>query len=684
MAVVALAACTPTQVANTSTSSMNKGIDRSVMPKPGPAPKVNIGKSQSFALDNGLKVLVVENHKLPRVSFNLTLDNPPIAEGNKKGVRDLLSSMLGNGTSEKSKDAFNEEIEFYGARVNMNAGGAFASTLSKFFPQVLDLVADGVLDPLLTAEEFESEKNKLIEGLKADEKSVSSVAGNLRDALVYGLNHPYGEFVNDKTVPNIALQDVKSYYKNNFVPGNAYIVVVGDVKFDQVKKLVTEKFGNWKKASVADPRNVEPKNLSSAQINFIDMPNAVQSEVSTMNITNLKMTDPDYFSVLMANQILGGGGEGRLFLNLREANGWTYGSYSSIRGDKNVGRFITTASVRNSVTDSAIVEILNELGRIRTELVTDEELSNAKAKYIGNFVMQVEKPEVIARQALQTETQKLPADYYENYIARINAVTKEDVRKAAQKYFGKDNARIVVVGKADDVLPALQAMNMPVKYYDRYGKEVEAPKKKEIASDITAMQIIESYLKAIGGKEKAKSLKTVSSTFTMNVPGAPAPLSGEMKQKAPNKEKMVIKMGEMVVQEQKFDGTTMRAGGQEVTGEEVADKVATKGIIPHAFYTANQMTLKGISQVNGKDAYQVDVTLGGKTVSEFFDVTTGLLVQSTSMMGETPVLSFYEDYKEVGGVKFPHKVTQVVGPQNIEMILNSVQVNKDIQDSEFK
>lgn len=689
-AALLVAACSPTQVATTQdTQPMNttKGIDRSVMPKPGPAPKVNIGKSQSFSLDNGLKVLVVENNKLPRVSFNLTLDNPPVAEGNKKGVRDLLSSMMGNGTSEMSKDQFNEEIDFYGAYVNMNAGGAYASTLSKFFPQVLDLVTDGVLDPLLTVEEFNSEKNKLQEGLKADEKNVSSVASNMQEALVYGMMHPFGEFVNDKTVANVTFEDVKSYYKKNFVPGNAYLVVVGDVKFDDVKKQVTEKFAGWKKGSVTRGSYTEPVNLSGAQINFIDMPNAVQSEVATLNVTNLKMTDPDYFAVLMANQILGGGGEGRLFLNLREAHGWTYGSYSSIRGDKEISKFMTTASVRNAVTDSAIVEMLNELGRIRTEPVSEEELRNAKAKYIGNFVMQVQKPEVIARQALQTETQGLPADYYENYIKNINAVTREDVMAAAKKYFGKDNARIVVVGKADDVLPGLQGMNIPVKYYDRYGTEIEAPKKKEVSSDVTAISVIDRFLKAVGGKEKAKGLKSVKTVYAMEIPGAPPGLVAEVIQLAPNKEKMSMKMGDAVMMQTVFDGKEMKQNGQ-VVPDGAAGKAAVKGIIPQAFYTAGDLKLTGISQVNGKDAYKITVTQGGETSTEYYDVASGLHVQSekteTSPQGDMTVVTQLDDYKSVDGISLPHKVTQTVGPQNIVMTAQSIVINKDVTDADFQ
>lgn len=693
--VLVLAACSTTQVQNTTNDTMTAEtktvIDRSVQPKPGPAPKVKIGKPQSFTLDNGLKVMVVENNKLPRVSFSLSLDNPPLAEGNKKGVRDLLSSMIGNGTSQISKDDFNEEVDFYGANVSMNAGGAYASTLSKFFPQVLGLVSSGVLDPLLTQEDFDSEKAKFVEGLKTEEKSASAIAGNLRDALTYGMNHPYGEFVTDKTLKNVTLNDVKKFYKDNFVPENGYLVVVGDISFKKAKKLVTEAFGNWKKGTVVKQNYTEPKNLASQEIDFVDVPNAVQSEVATINVTNLKMTDPDYFAAIMANQILGGGGEGRLFLNLREDKAWTYGSYSRIKGDKDVSKFMTTASVRNAVTDSAVVEMLGEIGRIRTELVSDEELRNAKAKYIGNFVMSVEKPEVVARQALRTATQDLPADFYENYIKNINAVTKEDVRAVAKKYFGKDNARIVVVGKGEEVLPSLQSMGLPVRYFNRYGEEVEAPKKKEISADVTAMGVINNYLQAIGGKDKAKALKSVKATFEMTG-AAPQPIQGELMQLAPNKEKMVMTMNGMNVMTQVFDGTTLKVSGMmgnsEKSGEEVADKAAKKGIVSQAFYTKDQVELKGISDLNGKDTYKVEVTEGKETTTEFYDVKSGLLIQIASVIqspqGDSTMLFLFDDYKAVEGIMMPHKITQSAGPQNIVMIFSDYVLNKGITEADFK
>ena len=335
-------------------------------PKPGPAPAINIKKPETFTLPNGLKVMVVENHKLPRVSFNLSIDNTPYAEGNKKGVDDLTSSLIGNGSTTISKDAFNEEIDFLGAELNFYSSGASANCLSKYSGRILELLADGALNPNFSKEEFDKEKDKLIEGLKTQEKSVAAVAGRVQNVLAYGKSHPYGEFLSEATIKNVTLEDVEMNYNTNFVPENAYLVVIGDVKVKAVKKAIEKLFGSWAKATAPQLTYSDPKNVQYSQINFVDMPNAVQSEIALQNTVNLKMTDKEYFAAIVANQILGGDFNSYLNMNLREAHGWTYGARSGISGSKYISTFRASTQVRNAVTDSAVVEFFKEIKKIRT------------------------------------------------------------------------------------------------------------------------------------------------------------------------------------------------------------------------------------------------------------------------------------------------------------------------------
>ena len=445
-------------------------------PKPGPAPIINIKKPQSFVLPNGLKVLIVENHKLPRVSFNLSLDNAPFAEGAKKGVDNLTGSLIGKGSLKITKDAFNEEVDFLGADISFYPSGASANCLSKYGGRVLELLADGALNPNFTQVEFDKEKERLIEGLKTQEKSVAAVAGRVQNVLAYGKNHPNGEFLSESTIANVNLGDVIKNYNTNFVPENAYLVIIGDIKFADTKKAVEQLFSLWPKATAPRLEYSDPRNVQYTQINFVDMPNAVQSEIALLNTVNLKMTDKEYFASIIANQLLGGDFNSYLNMNLREIHAWTYGARSGIGGSKYISTFKASTQVRNAVTDSAVVEFLKEYKRIRTEKVSDEVLANVKAGYIGKFVMGIEKPQTVASYAVRTRTQGLPDDFYENYIKNINAVTTEDVVAAANKYFLEDNSRIIIVGKGSDVLPGLEKLNIPIFYFDKFGNPTEKPK----------------------------------------------------------------------------------------------------------------------------------------------------------------------------------------------------------------
>ena len=384
-------------------------IDRSKQPEPGPAPEIKLEEPLSFTLKNGLRVLVVENHKLPRASANLNIDVGPIFEGKLAGANALLSSMLGKGSQSIEKDAFEEEVDFLGARLSFGSSSAFASSLSRYFPRVLELMADAALNPNFLQEEFDKEKEKLMEGIKSDENSVPAAARRVESLITYGKNHPYGEYISEASVSNVQLADVKNYYSKNFNPENAYLVIIGDVDFATVKKQVTKLFKNWKgKASAAVPFPAA-KNAETLEINFVDMPNAVRSEVSVDFTTEVKKTDADYFPMLLANAILGGGGQARLFLNLREDKGYTYGSYSSFRTDKSTrSRIRAFASVRNAVTDSSVVELVKEIKKIQELPVSQEELDQAKAKYVGDFVLALERPSTIARYARQFKPKVFP------------------------------------------------------------------------------------------------------------------------------------------------------------------------------------------------------------------------------------------------------------------------------------
>ncbi|WP_281847213.1 M16 family metallopeptidase [Olleya namhaensis] len=673
--------------------SASAQIDRSKQPKPGPAPAITLEIPGEFELKNGLKVLIVENHKLPRVSYSLTIDNQPITEGDKAGTSAMLGAMLGNGTTSIAKDAFNEEIDFLGARLNFSSDGAFASGLSKYSDRILELMADAAINPLFNGEEFEKEKERVLEGLKSNEKSVDAVAGRVGSALSYGVKHPYGEFISEETVNNIDLNNVRAFYQKYFNPNNAYLVIVGDVDFKTVEKQVKKYFKKWDKGIDFSTNLITPSpNVANTQIDFVDMPNAVQSNVALTNNVVLEMNDPDYHAVLIANKILGGGFNSYLNMNLREANGWTYGARSSIGTSRyGASRFSASTAVRNMVTDSTVIETLKEIKRIKNEPVTAEALANAKAKYVGDFVLALESPQTIARYALRIKLNKLPSDFYKTYLSKINAVTVEDVQRVANKYFKPENARIIIVGKGSEVISGLEKTGIPINYYDKYANPVAKPEfSKPIPAGVTAKTVLDNYITAIGGTNNINMVNSVKMDGDFVIQGAP-PLTVELKKTKDNKESMEVAMQGMVMMKSKWNGTE---GYREQQGQkmplsetEVSDKKAEAGMFPETKYDMANVTLVSIVDIDGADSYKVKVVKGDDASYRYYDVATNLLVQeesTTEAQGKEMTTTVkYDNYSEVNGVKFPYAQTIMAGPQTMSMNIKNVKVNEGVTDADF-
>jgi peptidase M16 domain protein len=445
-------------------------------PLSAPAPIINLGTPITHILPNGLTLLIVENHRLPQVTLRLLLDDQPTLEGDKKGVYDLLSLLVGNGSANINKEAFNEEIDYMAVNINILPNGVYAQSLSKFFPRVLELIADAALHPNFEEEEMEREKARIVQSLKAGENNAEVIMKRVQQALRYTTAHPYGEYITESTISALTLTDVYDYYRSHFQPNHAYLVVAGDVNPDEVVRLVSSCFADWQAVNTPLVKLYEPENVAHTEINLIDLPTAVQSEIRLTNLITLSMNHPDYFPMLIANSILGGDFGSYINMNLREAHGYTYGATSGFKIDKwTKGAFSIKTKVSNAVTAPAIIETLNEIKRIQTQEVSAEKLSQAKAQYIGQFVMATERPQSTANYAINIRTQQLPADFYKNYIASLQNVTQADVQRVANTYFMLQNMRIIVVGKADEIKSSLEKAvfenyEMPVYQYNKYAE----------------------------------------------------------------------------------------------------------------------------------------------------------------------------------------------------------------------
>ena len=316
------------------------------------------------------------------------------------------------------------------------------------------------------------------------------------------------------------------------------MVIIGDFNPNETRKMIRNLFYG----EIVDYKVPEAKpNAESLEINFIDMPNAVQSNISLTSNVQLKMSDPDYHAVLIANKILGGGFNSYLNMNLREEHGYTYAARSSIGSSKYTkSRFRASTSTRFQVTDSAVVELLNEIKKIKTINVSDKELSDVKAKYVGNFVLSSESPSTIANYALNIKTQSLDKDFYKNYLSNINKVSKEDIIRVSKKYFQIDKGQIIITGKGSELINKLEKISfenkiIPILFFDKYGNQVEKPiLNKKISKEVNVKTIFENYLNAIGGLDEINKIKSISTIATVKIQNAPFSPSCFSKQKHPN------------------------------------------------------------------------------------------------------------------------------------------------------
>ena len=677
--------------------NVNAQIDRSVQPEQGETPKINLKKPQTFKLSNGLNVIVVENKKLPTFSLRISIDNPPSTEGNKSGLNALSNALFGEGSKNISKDVFNEEVDYLGASISMGMGFAFANGLSKHKERIFELLADAALRPNFTEEELDKEKEKLITGLKSEENSPAAIAQRVVGILTYSTDHPYGEFITEETIKNVTVKDLENNYNRMFRPNNAYMVISGDVVFDEIKELVTKHFKKWKSSKKELESNISsPSDVMSSEINFVDMPDAVQSELSVLNITDLQTNSEDHHAALVTNYILGGAFNSYLNMNLREENGWTYGARSSIARNKwTSATFRATTSIRNAVTDSAVVETLKEINKIRDEFVSDEMLSTAKAKYLGNFIMSTENKSLLADFAVNIKTLNLPENFYETFISKIDAVSKEDVKRIANKYLKPENLRIIVVGKGVDIADKLENINyngklIPVKYFNKVGKQIDKPVfAKEIDASVTVKTIFDDYINAIGGADKLNNIKSISRTASVTIPGAPFKPNAILKEKFPNKSSMEMSVPNMgTLMTQKFNGQDgyIEQMGQKIPYEDDQKKSQMEklGLFEEAYLNPSEMKIVSLSPVDGKDVYKIMVK---EKSFRFYDAQSGLLVmteETASAMGnEVTTITKFSNYKEVDGVKFAFKSEIVTGPQTIVIEADQIILNEEIADDFF-
>ncbi|MCT4603841.1 MAG: insulinase family protein [Marinifilum sp.] len=668
--------------------SANAQVDRTKAPAAGPAPKIQLGDYDSFTLKNGLKVLVVENNKLPKVQFALSFMNDPVIEGNKAGYTSFLGDLLEGGTNKRSAGQLAEEIDFIGAEIGASSGGVQAGGLSRYKEKILELMADVTLNPSFPKDEFDKIVKQTLSGLQSSENDPKSISENLRYKVLYGPNHPYGDVITEATVKNITLDDCKNYYSTYFKPNVAMMAIVGDITTKEAKKLVKKYFGDWERGEVPAHKYELPAKIEGKRVILSNKDAAPQSLVQIINWIDLKKGHPDVIPAQVMNSMLGRGFLGLLNKNLREDKAYTYGAGSGLSPDKLVGRFLTSSEVKAEATDSALVEMAIEINHIRDTRLTQDHLDMTKATLAGDFARSLENPATIAQFAMGIERYNLPTDYYSTYLEKLDKVTLDDVQEMAKKYTDANNALYLVVGdrKYKERLAKLSSTGR-VEEYDFKGELIKEDP-NAIPEGLSCKTVINNYIEAIGGREKWEAVKDVSIKGEMKM--GPMSINVESAQKNNEKFCMKMTMNGQVMQAMYYNGTVGRvvAQGQEMAANEVqlAGFKQQAQICPELSMEklGYEMKLVGAEKVDGVKAYKLEIKdPQGNSKYEFFNASTGLKVKTIAQQQGMSVIMLYKNYKEVDGVKYPFQTITKMGPQEMPLTITELLVNKGVDDAVF-
>jgi zinc protease len=674
-------------------------LDRSVRPAAAKAPVINIKDSEVFKLENGLTVILSENHKLPKVTFNLVMGAKPSLEGNQAGLSELAGSLIMSGTLKKSKDELDREVDYIGARISADNNSIYLSCLTKHIDKGLTLMSDILMNVTFP----QSEVDRIIKQNESSLLSLQSDADGMAknsQSITNFPGHPFGEIMTEATLANINRESIVNYYKQTFVPEGAYLVVVGDITKEEAHYNALRHFGSWSGFKTTQVDLAPISFANGNRVLFVKKQGAVQSVIKITYPMDISPNSEDYLKLKVLNGVLGGGAFGnRLMKNLREDKAYTYGCRSGIRVSEDGSWFVAGGNFRNEVTDSAIYEILSELKKITTELVTDEEINLTKSAMAGSFARSLEQPSTVASFALSIIKNDLPTDYYQTYLQKLEAVSKEDLLEVAKKYFTTENCNIIVVGNQEIADKLLVFDNDgKIEKLDAFGNEV----KDILPADISKEELITGYINTISMTsskkaldKKMKKVKSMRQDVELTMEQIPFPLKSTEIWVSPNIQGKKMEGQGMVFQRSFFDGTTgysvsMQTGEKEMTEKEVKAKQLSYGLIPEINYATNgiKYELLGIEIKDGQSVYVLKIEDGTSETYDYFDKETFYKTSSLSIItieDETQeTQETYSDFEENDGFMFPMTFSLSAGGANFTGKVTSITLNAKVDLSLFK
>lgn len=462
-------------------------IFRSHAPAPLQPRPIVIPAARETVLSNGLTIVVVEDGRLPLVSYRLAFRvggafDPP----GLPGLTDLLAGLLPEGTESKSSREIADEVARMGASLSAGATSDYtivaASALSQFNDQILGLMAEVVLQPSFPENEVELAKQNTKESLRQQRAQPSFLASEMVSRVMYG-DHPYSIVApTPESIDRSSREEFVKFHRARFVPNNAVFIVVGDVKYEQIVKQLESHFSTWERGADLVTNFPAPPVRTRRTAYLVDRRGSAQSNIVVAN-SGILRTSTDYFPMLLMHTVLGANASSRLFMNLREEKGYTYGAYTNLDARRTAGTFRATAEVRTPVTGDSLKEFFYELDRIRNELVSDKEINDAKSYLTGVFPIRLETQEGLTDQLVQIKMLNLPDDYLQHYRDRVQAVTVAEIQRVASKYVKPDEAAVIIVGDGTSVLEQIKPYCPDVEVYSTSGKRksLDAPVSTDLA-----------------------------------------------------------------------------------------------------------------------------------------------------------------------------------------------------------
>ena len=439
--------------------------DRSGPPKAGPAPSFTMPRFEKFALSNGLQVVLLEKHQVPLVQVNLVVRaGTAMDPAGKSGLASMTAAMMMEGAGTLDALQLADAIDFLGAQIGASAG-MHTSSVSMGAPvskldAALALQADVALHPVFAQNELDRKRKSRLTTLVQWRDEPRSLASVMFSRSVYGTAHPYGVPVtgDESSIRAMKVEDLRAFHTQYFQPSNAFLIVVGDVTVPQMKEKLENAFGAWRGTAGAAPALPPIVQLDKRTITIVDKPGAPQTEIRIGRVGAARTTE-DYYALTVMNTILGGSFSSRLNQNLREEHGYTYGAGSSFGFRVLPGPFLAASGVQAAVTDSALLEFMKELKGINVQ-VPDAELERAKNYISLGFPAEFQTVGDLADKLEELVIYGLPADYYSQYVRRIQAVTAADVQRVAKRYIDPAKMSIVLVGDRAGIEAKIAALKL--------------------------------------------------------------------------------------------------------------------------------------------------------------------------------------------------------------------------------